>query len=553
MSAKKLYTLLLAMLITGCIIQSCTKLDQKVYSVVPNSEFWSTPDQIASGIAPAYGALTALTGNTFEVNECTSDEFIIPIRGSDWLDANVHIQEWQHTWQVDHNNINGAWGDIYNGIGKANFTLSIVNALANPPSNLAQINAEVKTLRDFYYFLALDMFGSVPYVTSFNVDPSTVTNNLKRADIYDSIVTDINANLPLLSTTVDPTTYGRFTRYTAFALLAKLYLNAQVYTGSTDPSNYTKAASVCDSIILSGKYSLLSNFFDNFSPTNSNLTGSGNENIFVVPFDKVNIGGMNFEMSTLHYQSNLNFGLSGSPWNGFCSTADFYSTFDTSSVYALKGTTTFRTFNDQRAGQYLVGQQYAVQYSYPPSTSVIVNADPSLAIIDAQTKASLNFVPTVGLLSDASPAGRLSGVRNIKYFPEAGTAGNASNDWVVFRLSDIYLMKAEAEVRAGTVTDGLTLVNSIRTRAYGGDASHNWVAGQLTLDNILAERGRELTWEGWRRNDMVRYEVVSGTPYFSAARNPGKNQDPSDGHLLIFPIPKQQITANPNLKQNPGY
>jgi hypothetical protein len=531
---------------------SCTKLDSKVYSVVPNSDFWQTPDQIAAGIAPAYTALQSLpAGNTFETNEVSSDEIVIPIRGGDWLDNNVHIQEWLHTWTADNTNINAAWGELYNGIGKANFTLSVVNSLATPPPNLNAINAEVKVLRDYFYFLALDMFGNVPYVTSYNVDPSTVTN-IPRAALYDSLVADLKANVPLLSPTVDATTYGRVNKWVGFSILAKLYLNAQVYSGTAD---WTDCAAMCDSILNSGQYGLLPNYFDNFAVNNSVLTSNGNENIFVVPFDKVNIGGDNIEMMTLHYQNNLNFGLSGQPWNGFSSTAAYYSNFDTVSTYSVKGNTTLRSYIDQRSGQYLIGQQFNVSYSYPPSSNVIVSStDATLALTDQQFNLPLSFTPNVDTISNAAGSFRMVGLRNVKYFPEAGTSGNQSNDMVLFRLSDIMLMKAECDLRMGTnVGDALGLVNQIRTRAYNGDASHNWVAAQLTLDNILAERARELAWENWRRNDLIRYEIASpATHYFTGARVPDKTQD-ADNHYMIYPIPNPQITANSNLKQNPGY
>ena len=560
MTNRKSYAVLLLVPIVIAVGISCTKLDAKVYSVVPNANFWQTPAEIAAGVAPAYAALTAIPGgNTFEVNEVSSDEIVIPIRGADWLDNNVHIQEWLHNWPNDNANINGAWGDIYNGIGKANFTLNVVNSLATPPSNLAAINAELKSLRDYYYFLAIDMFGNVPYVTSFNVDPSSVKNDLGRAAIYDSIVTDLKNNIPLLATNVDASTYGRLTKWGALTILAKLYMNAQVYTGSQagtpGTADWADALSTLDQIIASGAYSLQSNYFDNFAINNSTILAGG-ENIFVVPFDKVNIGGDNMEMMTLHYQNNLNFNLTGSPWNGFCTTADYYANFDTTSVYTVKGTTTFRTYLDQRAGQFLIGQQYNLPYSYPPSTNVVYSADPSLIINDLQFSIPLIFNPVVPQLSNASGPFRGAGLRDIKYFPEAGTAGNQSNDMVLFRLSDIYLMRAEADLRLNGSISGTSLgyINAVRERAYGGDASHDWTAPQATLDNILAERAREVTWEGWRRNDLIRYETANpGTKYFSGPRNPQKTQDPADNHLMIFPIPTQQITANPNLVQNNGY
>ena len=550
MRINKFYTGLLAVSIATWAGISCTKLDSKVYSVVPNSNFWQTPDQIAAGVAPAYTALQALpSGNTFETNEVSSDEIVIPIRGGDWLDNNVHVQEWLHNWPVDNSNINGAWNDLYNGIGKANFTLSIVNSLATKPGNLDAINAEVKVLRDFFYFKAMDMFGNIPYVTSFNVDPSTVTN-VPRAQVFDSIEADLKANVPLLSGDVNATTYGRVTKWMGYALLAKLYMGAQVYTGT---ARWADAMAACDQVISSNNYSLITNYFDNFSPTNSVLTGSGNENIFVVPYDKVNIGGNNWEMMTLHYQNNVNFALSGSPWNGFCSTADYYSNYDTSSVYTYKGTTKFRTYLDQRAGQFLIGQQYSPVYTYPPSTNVIASADPSLALQDLQFGIPLIFTPVVSDISNPAGSFRSAGIRNIKYFPEAGTSGNQSNDMVLMRYADVLLMKAECELRINGANnaDAIALVNQVRSRAYGGDASHNLTA--LSLDGLLAERAKEMAYEGWRRDDLIRYEVASGTKYFSAARAPSKVEDPADGHLMLFPIPAQQISANPNLHQNPGY
>lgn len=540
MKTKKLYKSLLAIGTLCLVAASCTNLDQHVYSVVPNTNFWQTPAQVAAGIAPAYQALTSIPdGNVYNLQEISSDEQIVPTRGGDWYDNGQWQQLWLHTWPTDHNVVNGAWNDIYNGIGKANFTLSVVNSLPNKPADLANINAELKTLRAYYYYLALDLYGNVPLVTSFNTNPDSVTNST-RSDVFNFVVNEIKSNIDLLPSNVDATTYGRVTKWMAFTLLAKLYLNAGVYTGTP---MWNECIAACDSVIASGKYSLMSDYFDNFSTNNEGST----ENIFVVPFDKVNIGGDNWEMQTLHYQNNANFGLSGSPWNGFCSDADFYNQFDTSSVYVTKGTNTYRTFLDQRAGQYLIGQQYNVPYTYPPSANVLVNADPSLRLTDLQTGKLLSFTPVVNQYSNPADTFRLAGVRNIKYFPEAGTSGNQSNDMVLFRYADVLLMKAECEVRLGTnLTDALSLVNMIRDRAYG-DQAHEWTLADLTLDNILAERGRELTWEGFRRQDMIRFGK------FGDARNPGKGPDPADGHLDIFPIPKQQITANPNLKQNPGY
>src|SRR5690242_1777961 len=137
MNIRNLYKKITAVLIPGLIAVSCTNLDQHVYSVVPNNNFWQTPEQVAAGIAPAYQALTAIpNGNIFNLNETTSDEQVVPTRGGDWYDGGKWQQLWLHTWDPNTTTINDGWNDIYNGIGKINFTLSVVDNLPNKPDNL---------------------------------------------------------------------------------------------------------------------------------------------------------------------------------------------------------------------------------------------------------------------------------------------------------------------------------------------------------------------------------------------------------------------------------
>lgn len=529
-------------LLTVCsIFGACTKLDEKVYSVVSNQNFWQTDDQIAAGIAPAYAALTNLPDGNFQnLQETSSDEQVVPARGSDWLADGQHIQLWTHTWTDETAQVRDAWTDLYGGIGKINFILGVVNALDPAPSNLDKINAELKTVRALYYYWTMDLYGNIPLVTDFNTNTNTVTNST-RTEAFTFIEKELKDNIDLLTDEVSLSTYGRITKWTSFAILAKLYLNAGVYTGTP---RWADAISMCDSIIASSKYSLQTNYFDNFSQTNE----SSVENIFVIPYDHVNISGLNYEAENLHYQNNINFQLSSGAWNGFCSNAEFYSHYDTSSVYTVKGPNTYRTFLDARSGQYLIGQQFSPVFTYPPNTNVLVaSTDPTLKIQDAQTGKDLSFYADITEISNPADTFRLAGLRNIKYFPNAGTQYSMSNDVVVFRLADILLMRAEAALRNGTASaTDLGYVNSIRTRAYGGDASHNWTMTDLTLPHLLDERARELAWENVRRQDCIRF----GT--FGNARTPNKSVD-ADTHWQIYPIPRAQHDANPNLKQNPGY
>ncbi|HVV55083.1 MAG TPA: RagB/SusD family nutrient uptake outer membrane protein, partial [Mucilaginibacter sp.] len=130
----------------------------------------------------------------------------------------------------------------------------------------------------------------------------------------------------------------------------------------------------------------------------------------------------------------------------------------------------------------------------------------------------------------------------------AGTAGGQSNDMVIFRLADAYLMLAEASMHTGDNATALEMVNKVRERAGVAD----WTMSDLTYGNLLDERARELMWEGWRRNDLIRFEVATGTHYFTGARTPAKTDD-GDQHTFLFPIPAPELISNPNLKQNPGY
>ncbi|MET0636492.1 MAG: RagB/SusD family nutrient uptake outer membrane protein [Chitinophagaceae bacterium] len=522
-------------------LSACTKLDKKIYSVVPNQNFWQTPAQIAAGIAPAYANLSQIPAGEYQnLMEHSADGQLTPARGADWLAAGQHIEMWTHTWHAETEAVVNTWPDLYRGISNINFILSVVNSLDPVPADLASINAELKTLRALYYYWAMDLYGNVPLVTDFNTDPTTITNSTRK-QVYDFVESEIKENINSLSTTVGLATYGRVTKYLAFTILAKLYLNSEIYVNQP---RWAEARDVCDSVILSNKYSLMTNYYDNFSPTNEGST----ENIFAVPFDNVNIAGNNIQTQTLHYDNEPNMRIRGGGWNGYCSNAEFYSNFDTTSVYAKRGQNTYRTFLDARSGQYLIGQQFKEVYNYPPSTNVLVASDnDALRLVDKQTGKLLSFYANIKEVNNPTDTFRLAGLRSIKFFPTPGVQTAMSNDFPLYRLADVLLMRAEASMRNGSASGvDLGYVNQVRTRAYGGDATKNWSMADMTLPNMLAERARELAWEDHRRTDVIRF----GT--FGNARTPAKAQDP-DRHLEIFPIPKAQYLTNPNLKQNPGY
>jgi len=253
--------------------------------------------------------------------------------------------------------------------------------------------------------------------------------------------------------------------------------------------------------------------------------------------------------------------------NGMSTTQPFYSNYDTTSVYETRvvngNTNVYRTFNDMRTGQFLIGQQYVKGITYPPHQNILYKSSNTLpaglpssepgaiTIYDDQSQLPLAYFDTMKLISNPAPWFRMAGLRNIKYWPEPGgnVGDNISNDAPLFRYADILLMQAEAEVRLGTdLGDALNQVNAVRRRAYSGNTSHDWTLADLTLTNIYAERAREMAWEMVRRQDMIRF----GT-FLSARTMPEKAPDPADKHTYILPIPASVIRSNPNITQNAGY
>ncbi|GAC1426492.1 MAG: RagB/SusD family nutrient uptake outer membrane protein [Flavisolibacter sp.] len=484
-------------------INSCTKLDSKVYD--QTTTFFTNPAQIAAGVAPAYLSLQGLapTSDIYNLQEVTSDEVVVPTRGSDWFDNGNWQRLWLHTWTPADGAMNGAWEFIYGGIARVNLILQQVAGLTPQPTDIASINAELKTIRAYYYFLAMDMFGNVPVVSDYQTDLTKVAPK-SRAEVFAFVEKELLANVAALPEKSN-STYGRMTKWFGYSLLAKLYLNAGVYIGAP---RWADVITNADMVIKSGKYSLEGNFFDNFTVNNQ----GSNEAIFNIPMDvKKGIGGFGLQMATLHYQSNETFGILAGPWNGFCSTADYYNQFD--SV-------------DKRKNMFLVGQQYDLA------------GKPQ---IDKQVNLPLNFDPNVSTISSPAPLFRMAGVRCHKYEYTKDTWGAMDNDWVVLRLSDVYLMRGEAKFRAGVGDLGLSDFNAIRARA----GVSTWTAADLTLPNIEKERARELSWEASRRTDMIRFGD------YINARVPDKAI--SGSFRTLFPIPKPQIDKNANLKQNPGY
>lgn len=537
--SKKLFnygTAFLLLVFVLPIQQSCTNLDERVYSQLTDANFPLTEEQFIAALGASYTSLYALMQHNsyFALQEIASDEAMIPQRGGDWFDGGQWIRVHSHRYTPNEEAIDNGWNYLYGGVNNCNRVIDLFTELLESGSvseeEAGGFIAEVRTLRALFYFWLMDAYGNVPIVTSFKTAERNPANKT-RAEVYAFIETELNESVPLLNRAKDVGTYARMNYWSGKALQAKLYLNAGVYTGTPQ---WQKCIDACDEIIDSGLYELEGNYFANFNTDN---TGS-RENIFVIPYNETQAEGFNLPQMTLHYQSQFTFDLQQQPWNGYCTVQEFYNSYEDTD--GRKG----EWGNQKVRGNFLAGPQYAVDGVTQLTDSGAEAADPDgpgivfTPLVNAITGASDDAL----LYDPAFPNGALrqDGARIGKFEFAIGATPNLSNHFPVLRYADILLTKAEALHRSGgSSTVALGLVNDVRSRA-GGVAPF----GSLTDENLLAERGREMFYEGWRRQDLIRFGEYGGTWNFKPASTPEKE---------LFPIPANQINANPNLRQNTGY
>ncbi len=491
---KKIISLILMFVV---IISACTKLDEIMYDKIPGDKYPENDGQVANLAVDAYARLRPLAddeGWWFLAQEISSDGFCGPTRASDWFDGGKWIDVHRHTWTNDTESVNRMWGAFWAGITSSNQIIDQMKQLEQNESTIARI-AEVEVMRSFYYYLLMDNYGDAPYLTTADVPGDFQPEKISRKAIYDSLVSSIEGNLPYLKA-IDNKYLA--TRYMAFSILAKLYINAEVYTGT---AQWEKAGMYIDSV-LAGPYRLETDLTAPFRTENQNSS----EIIFAIPYDEDNFEGFRLHMRTLHYQHNLTYDMPVGPWNGFAVVPTFFQSYEDSDLRKQKW--------------FIYGPQF--ESTGAPIIESILDEplviDPILPALFMQEG---EFTPREI---------RTTGARAGKYEIKMGAKENLSNDFPLFRLTDFYLMKAEVEIRLGR--NGDDWINPIRERA----GVSSWVGS--TIDDLLAERGRELWLEGHRRQDLIRYGKWEQAWWEKAV---------SDNSRRTFPIPKWAIDANPNL------
>jgi hypothetical protein len=309
--------------------QSCTNLDETLYSEVTPENFFKTEEEFISALGAAYTSFGGYaSGDVYNDQEVSTDEMVVPTRGSDWDDGGMWRRLHLHSWTYEDGYTGGAWDFCFGGVNTANRLIyqfqSLVESGQVDQGQADDYIAELQAVRGFFYWQLIDLYGNVPLVTTF-VGADAAPPTKQRSEVYDWVVGDLETAVPKLSKAVDGTTYGRMNYYAGEALLAKLYLNSEVYTGT---DHWSQVVTACDEIINSGKYSLESNYFTNFNVDNS----GSHEFIFAIPYDQVFFQGFQMGVQTLHYGSQYTYNLTQQPWNGYCTLEEFYNSYDDADI-----------------------------------------------------------------------------------------------------------------------------------------------------------------------------------------------------------------------------
>ena len=455
----------------------------------------SSGDPDISGIDGGFGQyLRAL----FNLQELTTDEAVIG-----WNDQTIkdlHGLQWTSSDVF----ISACYSRVLYQISICNEVIRRIDAAGNSnDEKMQQYRAEARALRGLSYLHAIDLFGNVPFTDENSEVGGANPRQISRADLFEWLVKDMEETAELLP--ANPEKY-RAGKGMAYMILAKLYLNAAVYTGT---ANYQKCAEYCQKIIDLG-YQLESqaDYYKMFCADNDQMLGVGHEIIFSVYQDHINTqayGGTTYIVCA-SIGGNMNpaaYGLGGDGWGGIRVTPQFVDKFDS---------------NDQRGKFYTDGQTKAI--------TDISNFQSGYA-----------FTKFTNLKADGS---MISGANA---FPDT--------DFPVFRLADVYLMLAECEVVGGVSgIDGKGRFNAVHTRA--GLTTDD----DITRQDIIDERARELAWECHRRSDLVRFNLLTSADYLWSYK--GMNNNVGTPHAVLskynlFPLASSDVMSNPNLKQNEGY
>ncbi len=537
---KKIISYIFAASMTLCF---CGCLDEHPKDQLDQEAIYNNADNIyKNAVASLYNyigsnqeteGLQGTCRGIYDYNTLTTDEAMIPIRGGDWYDGGLWENMYQHKWNANDIYFYDVWKYLFKVIVLSNQSLSVIDSHKRllTAEQARDYTAEVRAVRALFYYYAVDMFGRVPIVTSYDVKLEQVVQS-ERSEVFKFIIDELQDVAPQLAdehSNKEGDYYGRVTRPVVNFLLAKLALNAEIYTDDNwtdgkrqDGRNiyfnvngkkknaWETCIWYCEQLTQKG-YELESNYASNFAVHNE----SSKENIFTIPLDKnLYQNEYHYLFRSRHYKHGGAYG--GSSENGTCATVSTVKAFGYGTDHVDNR---FKT-NFYADTVFIDGKK--------------IYLDNGKALVYMPLELKLN-------LSD-SPYKQTAGARVGKYEVDRTAYSDGrqvDNDIVLFRYADALLMEAEAKVRNGG--DGSRELNAIRDRVRMPHVEAN-------LDNILKERLLELVWEGWRRQDLIRFGKYTKA---YDQRIPVDGEE--TGFTTVFPIPQKCLDLNKKYRQNKGY
>jgi hypothetical protein len=529
------------------VLSSCS-LDENPKDQIPEEEAYADAGALyRNTVATLYNYIGGATDGQglqgtcrgiYDLQTFGSDEAMIPTRGTDWYDGGIWQELYRHDWTPGHPMLGNAWSYLYKVITLCNRSLELLESHQHLLDEVQYVEytAEVRALRAIYYWYLMDLFGRIPIITTSKTSLSQL-QQMPRSQIFKFVCTELQQVCPNLhheNSARPGDYYGRVTYHVACFVLAKLMLNAEVYldnnwTDGDHPDGSALTISVdgktmnaweatiyyCNQL-ENADYELEELYSSNFEVHNEN----SNENIWVIPMDKdLYYNEMQYFFRSWHYRHAAAYGFTGE--NGACATK--------------------RTLEIFKYGTWSEDPRFLLNYY----DGIVFDNDRK--IVRDRNGEVFEYKPwEVELDLSDSPYLETAGARMNKYVVDRNATKNGKlmdNDIVLFRLADVLLMHAEALLRNGQAEEGQDYFNAVRGRV---DAPEK----PLTLQNLLDERLLELCWEGWRRQDLIRfgqYESLFMGDQWDA------KVDERDRHTTVFPIPGGMINFNPNLTQNPGY
>lgn len=529
--------LAVALLCVGSALSCSNDLDEKVYSLVTEQNYNYTPDDFSATVASVYSYLRSIRHDAYwATQEFTGDIIVNPPNSSGWDDGGVYRMLHYHRWTSEQSQVRSGWEAFYKGVVLCNIVLQQIETgkLPAPSEAVKQAGiAELRAARAYYYWQICDNFGDAPL---FSEPITELPEKSSRQAIFDFVVSELKEVIPSLSEVQGGAMYGRLNKWGAKTLLANVYLNGEVYTGT---AYWNECIAQCDDIINSGQCALSDNYNASFRATG---VENSKEILFTIPYDRTLATGQSIHMFSWHGELQKKFDLEATPWGSGSSMAitQFIDTYD---------------LNDTRLQDtWLMGDQYA--------------SDGTLLLCTYDKKGEpLSFQKEV---MSGNYTNETDGYRMNKFEVAAGTGGDSSTDFPVFRYSQVLTMKAECLLRTGQSGAG-ALITQIRQRNFKdnpslaavtddelkGNTSYQYgfvenyqIVNRGNTDpvpfgRLLDELGWEFAWEMHRRRDLIRFGVFTKKSWLS--------HEPQGDYRTVFPIPEAALTSNPKLVQNPNY